>query len=335
MAESGLAVFPSNERLERVRTFAKKQELSGRLRHLKQETRLRPSPEAYTELATIYRDLGDDGAAMETAAICAKRYPRHEGPHLITGQLRLDRFVRDKVAKDVVLAHEALERVLTIDKHSTRASLMLAEIHYLVGDMRRCREHLQQVVALMPSARHVHAFLRAGEGRTRDDSDPGLRSLAERVEQRGEFANPVSGFPRTGESGGGPAARKLKLDTSGLRAQLGALGNERGIANVIVMDREGDVLADHAGASGMDREDFCELVASIGETSDDASRRMDIGTLVRAEIVGPGANLTVARLRSLTVAVLYNEPLKPDEVWTRVQDFVARNLTAGGDTAGA
>ena len=39
-------------------------------------------------------------------------------------------------------------------------------------------------------------------------------------------------------------------------------------------------------------------------------------------------NVTVARVRNLTIGLLYADPLRPDQVWEMVQDFVARNLTA-------
>ena len=59
IAEQGLELFPNSERLASVRLFAKKKRLTGQIRKLREDLARRPSPVAYTQLAEIYRELGD------------------------------------------------------------------------------------------------------------------------------------------------------------------------------------------------------------------------------------------------------------------------------------
>ena len=64
----------------------------------------------------------------------------------------------------------------------------------------------------------------------------------------------------------------------------------------------------------------------------DASRRMDTGVLVRAEIEGPEHRLTVVRLRQYTIAALFSDPLRTDRVWEMLQDVTSRCLSAPAST---
>ncbi len=335
VAEEGLSRFPDAERLAQVRLYAMKGQRAGRIRELKEDVRRQPTPEAFTELAEIYRELKSYDEALDMATRCSQRYPQHEGPHLIQGEIRLERFVKDKVANDGLLAKQSLDEVLRLNPHSPKAHLLLGELDYLVGDIESCRTHLRQVLTLLPSAREVQEFLRDTDARPAGQGDsPEFKDLAELVEKSSAFANPVDAFPRT-RAQGGAAARSLAIDTVGLRAEVARFGDHDGLRNALILDASSAVMADFSGADGLPRDAFSALVASIGSTADGASRRMDIGTLVRAEIFGPTGNLTVARLRGLTIAILYATPLRAASVWDLTQDFVARNLTETEEFASA
>lgn len=335
-AEEGLRSFPDSERLSQVRMFAKKRRLTGQLRQLREDVARRPSPVAFTQLAAIYRDLGSHDEALEAAQQCAERYPLNEGSHLVTGEIRLERYLRDMIAKDAVIAEEALRRVTRLNGHNVRAHLLLAELYWATGDVSACRRHLRSVLTITPSAKDVQEFVKS-LGSTETEENPEIRDFADRVraiEDAGVFARSPSEFPSVdveARSGGS----RGRLDVEALRSDVAALGSQNGVRSLAVLDRDGDILADHTDGTGPTRRQFCELLVATTSVADDASRRMDTGALVRAEVESPSGSVTVVRSRGLTIGVLYSAPLRGERVWELVQDLVARNTQAAASTEAA
>ena len=329
VAEEGLRTFPDSERLSQVKLFAKKGRLTGQLRKLRDDVVRRPSPLVYTHLAAIYRELGNQDDALQTAQECAERFPLNENPYLIQGEIRLERFVRDLIAKDAILAEQALRRVTRINGHNVRAHLMLAELYWLVGAVPACRRHLRSVLTITPTAKDVQEFVREVGAPDAADSaeDVDFEEMAKSVEENGAFAQPVERFPSLRTGAAQQSRSRTRLDVETLKGEIAGLGTNDGVRNSIVIDKDGEVLADYTDGMGLTRKQFAELVTSVSATADDASRRMDTGALVRAEIESPTGNVTVARVRNLTIGILFTDPLRSDRVWEILQDFVARNLT--------
>ncbi len=334
VAERGLAMFPDSERLHQIRIFAKKKSLAGRIRTLRLDMERRPSPFVYTSLAEIHRELGNADQALEIATECAEMFPQNDRPYLVQGEIRLERFLEHQVAKDAVQAELALQRVVRINPQNVKAHVLLAELYHLVGALPACRRHLREVVENSPSARDVRAFLRQF-GPTVEDPGPDdvteemLISLAERVEESGVFAGPPEAFP--GLVTHNNAARRrstMRVDVAGLATAMSVFAQTPGVRNSMLIDGDGQIIVQHADASGVTPDAFLDLVRHVRSTSDDASRRMDTGVLVRAEIEGPDTSLTVVRLRQYTIATLFSDPLRTDRVWEMLQDLTARCLTA-------
>ena len=312
-----------------MRLFAKKKRLTGQIRKLRDDLQRRPSPLAFTQLADIYRELGDHEAALEIATECAERFPLNENPYLLQGEIRLERFLRDHIANDAKIAEAALTKVVRLNSHNIKAHMLLAELFYLVGCADDCRKHLRQVLTIMPTAREVQSFLRTlNVAEPADGEDlQTLAEFAEVVEENGQFANPPDRFPSTHPHLGSPDGKaSMRLDMDSLKQEIVKMGAQRGVLNSVIMDRDEQVLAEFSNARSLSARQFAELINQIRTVADDASRRMDTGALVRAEIEGPTGNITVARIRNLTIAILYDDPLRPDRVWEMLQDFVARNL---------
>ncbi len=337
VAEAGLELFPNSERLAHVRIFAKKKNLSGQIRKLKQDLLRRPSPLAFTQLAQIYRELGNVDDALEIASECAERFPLNENPYLIQGEIRLERFLRDQIAKDAMLADTALRKVVRLNGHNLKAHLLLAETNYLVGSMGECRKHLRAVLQIMPTAQEVQEFLRAFDlANAMPSEEVEFEELAKFIEEAGAFANPPEAFPSLHpHTRRAREAPRAELDVESLKEQIVQLGEQIGVRNSLVLDREGEILADFSRPDSLSRRQFAELVNDVRDTADDASRRMDTGALVRAEIEGPTGNVTVVRVRNLTIAILYSDPLRTERVWEMLQDFIARNLTTSREAAHA
>jgi tetratricopeptide (TPR) repeat protein len=333
-AEHALDLFPDSERLHQIRVFAKKKTLAGHIRSLRIDLERRPSPFVYTSLAELSRELGDEDEALEIAGQCAAMFPQNDQPFLVQGEIRLERFLRDQVARDAVEAELALQRVVRINPQHLKAHVLLAELYHLVGALPACRRHLREVLEQSPSARDVHAFLRQLGSATEevgpdDVTEEMLISLAGRVEESGVFAGPPEAFPQMIAHTSTVRRRSsMRVDAGGLAAAMEHFARTPGVRNAMLLDSEGQVVTQHGSAAGLGAEAFAELARGIRTTSDETSRRMDTGVLVRAEIEGPDVSLTVVRLRQYTIAALYSDPLRTDRVWEMLQDLSARCLTA-------
>ncbi len=325
-AEEGLRLFPDADRLAHVRSFVKRKTLAGSIRRLRGELGRRPSPVAYVHLAEIYRELGSEDEALETATQCAERFPLNEAPYLIEGEIRLERFLRDRIAKDGELAEAALRRATRINAHSIKGALLLAELYHLVGAVGACREQLGVVLAANPAAPGVQEFLDGLDAAGGDAPEPDFYDLVRAVESEGEFARDPAAFPAAIGAGPRRPARR-RVDVDGVADAVVRLGIEDGMRNSVVLDADGVVIAQQGTPLGLAPDAFAELVRRLRAIADDASRRMDTGALVRAEIDGPSGSVTVMRLRSLTVGALYSEPLRADRVWEMLQDCSAPHVT--------
>jgi tetratricopeptide (TPR) repeat protein len=325
-AEEGLELYPESDRLVHVRAYAKKGRLSGQIRGLKDDVARRPTPLAYAQLAQLYRELGGHDEALAIAAECSARFPLNEAGYVVQGEIRAERFRRDLVARDAVIAEEALTKVVRLNPQNAAARLLLAELHWLVGDAAGCREHLGQALAISPTAADAAKFLadleepHAAAGASAAPFD----SLAQVVEENRAFAGDPSRFPASTERASKSASSRSRFDAEGVKRAMEALGEREGVKNAVLLDKDGASVAEFAREGGLAPAGFIELVTGVRDVADDASRRMDTGALVRVEIEGPGGNVAVALSRGFTVAILYAAPLRVERALEFLQDLVAR-----------
>jgi tetratricopeptide (TPR) repeat protein len=337
IAEEGLELFPDSERLAHVRLFAKKGRLAGEIRRLRDDLQRRPNPATYVRLAGLYRELGSHDEALAIAAECAERFPLNEAPYLVQGEIRVERFRRDLIAKDGVIAEAALTKVVRLNSHNVAAHVRLAELYWLVGMTGACRRHARHVASVAPPSRALQDFLRDLDGTpVESEETESFAELIETVERNGVFANDPAAFPDPDARVAADRSRpRGRVDESRSREQMAAFGDHAGVRNAVLLDRDGAVIADFTIDGSLSKGQFAELVCGIRDVADEASRRMDTGALVRADVEGPGGNVVLARARGLTIALLYRDPLRGDRAWEIVQDFVARNLAVGREEAHA
>ena len=326
-ADAGLLLYPDSDRLAHVRLFVMKGRLSGRIRKLREDVLRRPHPGTYGQLAQLYRELGSDDDALAISAECCERFPANEAAYMTQGEVRFDRFRRDLIARDAVIAEAALRQVVRINEQNAAAHARLAEIYWLVGLPAACCGHLAHVLALTPGARGVEEFTQ-GLDRLPAPAAPAepFADLAARVQQTRAFANDPARFPR---SGPGVSAQRVQFDQARIGDAMNAFSAHAGLRNAALFGEDGALVSDYCGASGLTAAEFGELVTGIRDVADDATRRMDTGGLVRAEIEGPGGNVLVTRARGLTVALLYSAPLAQVAALALVEDFTARLHGAG------
>lgn len=330
VAEEGLTAYPHADRLEHVRLYVKKNRMTGELRRLREEIQRRPTALGYSRLAKLYRELGSHDEALAIAAACAERFPTDETAFLLQADLRRERFRRDMVAKDAVMAESALRQALRLNPKNVDARVRLAELCHLVGLREACAEHLRAARAASPSSPDLTALV-AELGEAPNADEESFSEMAERVQAEGAFAGDPSKF----DGGGDAPAQDEHVDAGSLLAAMSAFAGHAGLRNVVVLGRQGVVVADHSGPQGMPRAPFAQLVAEIRDAADDASRRMDTGALSRADVEGPGGSIVVTRVHGLTIGMRYTEPMKGERAWELLSDFTSRQLASGREASRA
>lgn len=341
VAERGLGRYPDSERLQLVRTFTKRKSLGGRIRRLRTEIARRPTPFAYTSLAEIHRELGDDDEALDLALACAQEFPLNAQPLLVQGEIRLERFLRDLVAQDAIHAEAALQRALRLSSASVKARLLLAELYHLVGAVADCRRQLRSVLEERGADESLRSFLdELGEGtwdgELEELTPAAFATLARSVEEAGAFVGDPTAFPSLVQHGTATrCGTRMHVDWEGLARDVAGAGATAGMRNTVLLGPDGEILAEHTSDAGLPGDAFADAVRHLRETADETSRRMDAGALVRAELEGPAGDVTVLRIQRLTVGALYSEPLRADRVWEMLQDVTARNVTREPEVARA
>lgn len=355
VAEAGLKRFPTSERLAAVRTFAKKQRLTSEITSLKREMSEHPTPAVYSRLAEIYRELGNFEQALSICEQCVERFPLNENPYLIIGEIRLTRFLQDQIAFDGLTAEKQLRRVVKLNAQNMKAHLLLAWLYHCVGALEETKAHVRSAIGLTPENPELEKFLRDLETRPQAfenalepvesedeeedwdgvDDDPSIADLIRAVEARGTFRNRPEACPASRllpASIGGPVAR---LDVENLKRNLRDVGHRPGVSNALILDRDGEILADCSQTDGLTRKQFSELVAEIQKTSEDASRRMDVGTFHWCTVEGAFGGIAINRVKNISVGMKFDTSLRPDRAQSLLDEFAARNLTAPPEVAHA
>ncbi|MEN8148781.1 MAG: roadblock/LC7 domain-containing protein [Planctomycetota bacterium] len=348
-AEAGLGRFPASERLQKVCTFAKKHRRKEQIARLRKEMREHPTPSVYSQLAEIHRELGGHDEALTICRECIEKFPLNENPYLITGEIRLARFIADRIAHDGLESERQLQRVVKLNAQNLKAHLLLGQLYFFVGALEPMKQHLSNALTLSPGSTEIEEFLaRADAGEYESgalefeeddflDDEDGLTvdELIRSVEAARSLRNEVDLFPQNRLlTTTGPAA-KAYLDVEGLRGNLGRIGTGDGIRNAVILDRDGEVLADMSDPDSLTRKQFAELVSDIVATSEDTSRRMDIGSFQWCTIEGNFGGITINRVKNISLGMKYDHTVKPERAHRMLEGFASRNLTADPEVSRA
>jgi tetratricopeptide (TPR) repeat protein len=322
-AVEGLELYPNARKLLEVSRFAKRQELQDRIRLLDETLRARPHPNVYTELASIYWDLGDDTRAEDICRQCTEAFPNNENPYLIVGEIRLERFLAEGLERDGTRALESLEKVVSLNHNNVKCHLLLARLFHAAGDLGRCCSHLRAMLSITPTAREIREFLTGIESRVNGNAGDALEidELLGEIQRTGRFANDPADFPSVKGTRG--TRQESRLDIEELRMGMSELTRAPGIHRAVVLDGEGEILLESGDVATPTRSVFTTLVKSVGETAFDLSRRMDIGTMEQADIMGPFGAMRIIRLPGVLCCALGENARSTGKA---MDEFVARSF---------
>lgn len=314
-ADEGLRLFPGSAELRKLLKFAKRKQLDGRIKDLRQRLGKSASPKLYRELSQIYVELGDFGAVQGTCEECIRRFPKDAAAHLVLGRTRLSNFYRDLTPRDGLEAVRNLQRVLELEPDNLTAHRLLAEVFYRSGATRVAVSHLEVLRRLEPQDNEVALALDTIRNQPQSQVED-LDVLFHAVESAGRLAF-------------GPLVR----ESSRVGHEDGSVGHIREalahIAEVAGVHKAAYIRGAKALVKGDirdGRDSFLRVVRVVAKAAQRAARRMDIGNFSKGVMDGTFGHICVCCFGDVVAAVLCQEGSATDQILTDLQELVASSL---------
>ncbi|MCZ6662442.1 MAG: roadblock/LC7 domain-containing protein [Actinobacteria bacterium] len=333
-ARRGLLQFPRSSRLNAACTFATKHGMQSRIARLRKEMEDVPNPSVFSEMAEIYRDLGDDDKVIEICEQCIERFPLNEKPYMISGAVRLDRFIEDMAAHEGFEAEMQLRRVVKLNAENVEAHLLLGKLYFIVGAHDTMEHHVREVIHLAPRTPGLEEFLNDIPTRVTDDGDQDnvdipIRERIRSVEFQSEFPFPPHAFPAT--SGTADLPGTARLDMENMEESLAEIGQSQGVMQVLILDRNGLPLTDAVGADTLTGGAFADLMTDILQTAQTASRKMDVGRFSNCTIEGPFGGIFIGAVKNIRIGLKYDLTVRTERALELMEDFTAGSFTTLGE----
>ncbi len=318
MARKAVEKFPQSEKCQTTYQNVRKLQLQAEIQDLNKTLRRAPSKSHYERLADIYhRELGNRNKAFETALEGLAKFPNSDGLHMISGQVRMDRFHQDFLANDFVEAVRHFEKAASANPQNYKALVSLGRLYGEAGAYYKAKPVLEQVLRANPGDEHLESLLRlvtSNLARAVPSLDDALAEIESRraLSPEGEEACRI--FEPASRSQA-PQVNPAKLD-----AFLVGFEGMNGYKCSAVLLRDGTCAAAHTRGM-VPKEQFTRFLQEAYACSEDASRKMDIGTFVSGELDTSLGRVALAEWKGYLMGILADQPAKKEDLDAAVQKF--------------
>jgi tetratricopeptide (TPR) repeat protein/predicted regulator of Ras-like GTPase activity (Roadblock/LC7/MglB family) len=321
VARKAVEKFPDSEKCQTTYANVRRLQLQAEITELNRVIRKSPSRSHYERLADIYhRELGNRTKAFETALEGLAKFPSSDGLHMISGQIRMDRFHQDFLANDFVEAVRHFEKAASANPRNYKTLVSLARLYTEVGAYYKAKPVLEQVLRASPGDEHAEQLLRFVTGNISKASasvDDALAEIETRRALSAEGLEACQIFEPPNKGAAAPQVNPSQLD-----AFLVGFESMSGYKCSAVLTRDGSVVASHTrGMVAKDR--FSRFLQDIYQVSEDASRKMDIGTFVSGELETSIGRVATAEWKGFLMGILADHPAKKEDLDHAVEKFVS------------
>ncbi len=154
--------FPDSEHARNAYQTIRRLQMQNRIVELQRRIEHDPVPGDFEVLANLYyHDLGDHDKALDLTRRGLERFPKNEGLHFLDGQIRLDRFHNEFIARDGAKSLEHLMDAARLNPQNYRALLLLARLYGELGLTQQARERIAALRLLAPGDESVAALEKA------------------------------------------------------------------------------------------------------------------------------------------------------------------------------
>ena len=322
MAKKAVDRFPNSEKIQTTYQNVRRLQLQSEITDITKALRKSPSRGHYERLADIYhRELGNRTKAFEIALEGLAKFPTSDGLHMISGQIRMDRFHQDYLANDFTEAVHHFEKAASINPHNYKAVASLARLYAEAGAYDKAKESAEKVLQLNPGDEHGEQIL-AFVAENLAKAVPNLEDALGEIETRRSLSTDgmqVSAMfePAARAGGAAPQVSPMKLD-----GFLVGYESMNGYKCCAVLGRDGAVVAAHTRGM-VPKESFAQFLQDVYLCSEDGSRKMDIGTFVSGELDTPVGRVGMTEWKGYLFGILADQPAKKEDLDAAVEKFVS------------
>ncbi len=321
-ADRGVYEFPRSELLLNDLRFIKKETLQNEIAELKAKLDQQPNPVQYCRLADVYKEIGDYDKALELCRKAIELFPDHEGPWIIFGKIRLERFKEDWIARDALLTIQHYERALELNSTSYKTLVDLAELYTEIGAKRRAIKKCEAILYFAPEDGKALSLLQkcqAMPDQRREDAEELVKAYAEKKRKSAS---------RRGRKPGeqlGPAER-LKKQPDMIQKKLTMLRTLPGFYAAVAMDAAGGAVLASFTTRAVEQEKLTTALAAVFDSAIDSTLRKDIGQYKRGVFEGESGIIYLIVFDEIRIAVLCDPPARREKVEAAVIKFVEDEL---------
>lgn len=320
MARKAIEKFPNSEKAQTTYQNVRRLQLQAEITEISKALRRSPGKSLYERLASIYHsELGNRTKAFETALEGLAKFPQSDGLHLISGLIRMDRFHTDFLANDFTEAIHHFEKAASINSNNYKSLVNLARLFAEAGAFYKAKPILEQVLRANPgdtNAEELHRFI----GENLAKAVPSLDDAVAEIETRRELSPEGAAVRSIFESTAGSSA--ATVDRAKLEAFLVGFESMNGYKCSAVLTRDGQQYASHSRGM-VSKERFAKFLQDIFGCSEDASRKMDIGTFVSGELDTSLGRVAMAEWKGYVMGILADAPAKKEDLNAAVEKFVS------------
>lgn len=267
---------------------------------------------ALVQLAEIYKELGEEEEALTLCVKAIETNDKDDIPHLIVGQIRLERFYKDFFEKDGLLAREHLERSVEINPQNYKALIALAKFYIQIGALKKAEQKLRDILRFAPEDENIKS-LNAVISELEKQSIEDIDFLLATVEQdRALFYN-LDGRQK----------REMVLSPDIFQNALDSLHSVTDVLCLLVCDEEGTLIA-HYAKENVDFNIYYEVTSCIYQNVQNSTRHMDIGKFQRSEVSGPFGCIQMIAADNILYTAFGSSDSRSKIVYQELQNFVSK-----------
>lgn len=313
IAEDGLSLFPKSIELRHLLDTARRGVRRKRVDELGAELLRSPDAGAYAELAGLQVELGDRTGLQRTCQEWNLRFPQDPGSWRVLARASLVNYYRDLSPSDGAVAVRCLELAVERAPDDVATRLMLAELMYRVGAVRRAQDELRAAALAAPSDPAVASMLRHVDGLADQGDD--LDALFADAQAHGALRHPTP-----------VAATQTASDAfAGVGDALGEATLITGVRKVAFIRGTKAMVR---GSVRDGRDPFLRTARVVGKSMQRFARRLDIGQANKSVVEGGFGAVCVCAYGDSLAAAQCEPGADFERVLAALQEVVASALAA-------
>ena len=321
VARKAVEKFPDSEKVQTTFQNVRKVQLQSEIQDLNRGIRTAPRKTQYERLADLYyRELGNRNKAFEIALEGLTKFPNSDGLHMVSGQVRMQRFHQDFLANDFVEAVRHFEKTASINPNHYKALVSLARLYAEACLYYKAKPVLEQVLVTNPGDEAAEGLLRLSTdnlANAETDQDDALARIEERHALSPMGAEAARGFTPTDQSESTP-----QVDRESLEGFLQGFESLSGYKCSTVLARDRSCMAAHSRGM-VPVEEFTRFIQATYLCSAEAAHKMDIGGFVSGELELSIGRVAMMEWKQYVIGILADHPAKKEDLDGAVERFVS------------